>query len=264
MSLRVAGIQRDITWEDRDDNLATAADEVTRAVATGADLVVLPEMFATGFSMATDLTGEPPDGPTATFLRESSQRHGIWVGGTFACTGDHAPLATNRFLLAGPEGQVHVYDKIHPFSHAGEDDHFTPGRSLEVVEVDGVRVALFVCYDLRFPSVFWQLADRVDLYVVPANWPAARSHHWRSLLVARAIENQAFVLGVNRVGIGRRLDGKDLPYTGDSMLVDPLGTIIAEATGQPGMVMGQVDPTMVTDVRSTLRFLPDRHFSADL
>ncbi len=261
--LVVVGIQPDLAWEQRDVNLAAAGVSVARAADLGAGLIVLPEMFPTGFSMDTDTTAEPPDGPSASFLVDAASRHGAWLAGSFACLVDGDDRPTNRLLLAGPDGTTHHYDKIHPFSHAGEDDHFAPGRTTTVVDVAGVRVAPFVCYDLRFANVFWDLAPDVDLYLVPANWPTARREHWTTLLRARAIENQAWVLGVNRVGVGKRLDGGDLPYPGDSMLVDPLGATVSTAAGQEGMVHGTVDTDEVARVRDRLRFLPDRRFSAD-
>ncbi len=263
--LQVAGVQADLAWEDRDTNLALLGREVSRAAANGARLVVLPEMFPTGFSMHTEVTAEAADGPSATFLRDAAMMTGAWTAGSFACRdGGPDDRPTNRLLLASPGGDLHHYDKVHPFSHGGEADHFAPGRRLVVVDVEDVRVALFVCYDLRFANVFWELAPDVDLYVVPANWPTRRRRHWQALLTARAIEDQAFVLGVNRVGVGRRVDGGDLPYGGDTMLVDPWGATVAAMADQPGLVMGAVDTDAVAEVRSQLAFLPDRHFSDDL
>lgn len=263
--LVVVGIQADLAWEDRDVNLAMFGREVARAAVNGAGLVVLPEMFPTGFSMNTEVTAEPADGPSATFLHDAARSTGAWVAGSFACRdGGPDERPTNRLLLAAPDGTTHHYDKVHPFSHGGETDHFAPGRRLVVVDVQGVRLAPFVCYDLRFANVFWELAPDVDLYVVPANWPTRRSQHWRALLTARAIENQAFVLGVNRVGTGQRVDGGDLPYGGDTTLVDPWGATVATMADQPGLVMGTVDTDEVARVREQLAFLPDRRFSADL
>jgi predicted amidohydrolase len=215
--------------------------------------------------MATDVTAEPVDGPSATFLHDAAARTGAWTMGSFACADGGADgRPTNRLLLASPDGSSHHYDKVHPFSYAGEDDHFAPGHTTGVVDVAGVRVAPFVCYDLRFANVFWALGPDVDLFVVPANWPSPRRGHWRTLLQARAIENQAWVMGLNRVGTGRTIDGRELPYSGDSMVVDPLGAVVASAADQPTLVMATVDTDRVADVRDRFRFLPDRRFSADL
>jgi predicted amidohydrolase len=122
------------------------------------------------------------------------------------------------------------------------------------VAVRDVRVSPFVCYDLRFADEFWAVAPRTDCYLVVANWPASRRHHWRSLLVARAIENQAYVVGVNRVGV----DGNGLAYAGDSMIVDPLGEVLASASEIETIVMADIDPAVVADVRARFPFLADR------
>lgn len=257
MTLAVAGVQADLAWEDADANHAMARMEVGRAVAAGARLVVLPEMFPTGFSMATDVVAEAPDGPTATLMADLAARHDAWVAGSFACRPDDG-RPTNRLLVVGPDGAGVHYDKVHPFTYGGEDDHYRGGDEAVVADVDGVRVGLTVCYDLRFANLYWDLGPDVDLFVVPANWPCARREHWRALLVARAIENQCFVLGVNRVGTGRRIDGGDLDYCGDSMLIDPLGQVVASAAATPNLVMGIVDPVEVADVRDRFRFLQDR------
>src|SRR4051794_17958874 len=147
--------------------------------------------------------GEPEDGPSADFLHEQAARHGIWVGGS--CPeippgpgggGERAAaLPYNSFVLAGPDGTTHRYRKLHPFTHAGEHERFRAGEKPLTVEVDGLRITPFICYDLRFADVFWTAAADTDVYLVPANWPSPRRQHWRTLLRARAIENQAYVVG---------------------------------------------------------------------
>lgn len=256
-TLQVAGVQADLAWQDRDANHAMARTEVGRAAALGARLVVLPEMFPSGFSMDTARVAEAQDGPSAELLVDLAARHDVWTAGTFACRHDSG-LPTNRFLVAGPDGEVTTYDKVHPFTHGDEADHYVGGTRLRVAEVDGVRLGLAVCYDLRFANLFWTLGPGVDGFLVPANWPCARAAHWRALLVARAIENQAYVLGVNRVGVGRRLGGGDLDYCGDTMLVDPMGATLAAASGQSNLVLGTIDTDEVAQVRDRFRFLPDR------
>jgi predicted amidohydrolase len=252
--LRVAAIQHVIVWEDREANLAALAEPVKAAAGDGARVVALTEMFAVGFSMATDRTAEPPDGPTTTWLREQAAATGAWVGGSVPVLAPGAPLPTNRFTLAGPGGELHTYDKRHPFSYAGEDQHFAAGDELVTVSIEGVRVSLAVCYDLRFANQFWAQAAGTDLYLLVANWPAPRAHHWRSLLLARAIENQAYVVGVNRVGP----DGSGLDHAGGSLVVDPLGEVLADAGSTAGVVAADVDPAVVADVRARLPFLQDR------
>jgi predicted amidohydrolase len=148
---------------------------------------------------------------------------------------------------------VSRYAKIHPFSYSGEHEHYAAGDRYLTVDVDGLRVSVFVCYDLRFADEFWALAEATDLYVVPANWPEARREHWRSLLRARAIENQAYVLGVNRVGAA-----KDLPYLGDSAVIDPMGRTLAEASVGETVLLADVDAHIVNQTRAEFPFLPDR------
>jgi predicted amidohydrolase len=156
-------------------------------------------------------------------------------------------------VLAAPDGTVHRYAKIHPFTYGREDEHYAAGDRHVVVDVEGLRVALFVCYDLRFADEFWRLAPSTDAYLVVANWPASRRHHWQSLLTARAIENQAYVVGVNRVGNGGGLD-----YCGDSRIVDPLGETLASAAHTESIVIADIEPATVQDVRSRFPFLQDR------
>jgi predicted amidohydrolase len=149
---------------------------------------------------------------------------------------------------------VHRYRKIHPFSYSGEHERYDAGDQLTTVDVDGVRCSLFVCYDLRFADEFWAVADRTDCYLVPANWPAARREHWRTLLRARAIENQAYVVGVNRVG-----EGGGLAYAGDSAIIGPFGEELADgADAGEAVLLADVDPAHVAEVRARYPFLSDR------
>lgn len=258
MPLTIAGIQSDTVWEDPPANFERLRPRVEAAVAAGADLVLLPEMFACGFSMNTQRTGEPVGGPSTTFLVDTAADVGAWVGGTLPELAAGADRPTNTFVLAGPDGTVHRYAKIHPFTYADEHDHFAAGDQLVTVTIGGVRCSLFVCYDLRFADEFWQLADSTDCYLVPANWPTPRREHWTALLRARAIENQAYVVGVNRVGEGRRRDGGPLAYPGDSMIIDPLGQVLAAAAEVETTLLAPIDERIVADVRARFPFLQDR------
>ena len=249
--MKVAAVQHDIVWEDRDATLARVAPMVARAVDEGARLVVLPEMFAVGFSMAPQRVAEPPGGPTSSWLAEQATTHGVWIGGSVPEQGDGRPR--NVLVLAAPDGTVHRYTKIHPFTYSGEHEHYDAGDRLVTVDVDGLRVSLFVCYDLRFADEFWGLAHDTDLYVVVASWPAKRSHHWRSLLIARAIENQAYVVGCNRVGAGN-----GIAYSGDSRIIDPLGEILASAAQSESILFADISAERVAEVRDRFRFLQDR------
>jgi predicted amidohydrolase len=253
MSLRVAVIQHDIVWESREETLRALAPRVARAAADGARLIVLSEMFAVGFSMNIDLTAEPDNGPTTEWLFEQARRHGAWVGGTIPVRDDGEQLAYNTFVFAGPSGDVRRYRKIHPFTYGGEREAFAAGAEIISLEIDGVRVTPFVCYDLRFADVFWESAAATDVYVVSANWPETRRRHWTSLLAARAIENQAYVVGCNRVGTGGKLT-----YVGDSAVLSPMGDVLASAAEVEATLVVDVDPARVAEVRERFPFAADR------
>jgi predicted amidohydrolase len=267
--MRIAAVQHDIVWEDRDANFDRLAPQVARAVGAGAELVLLTETFSTGFSMTPGI-GEPEGGPSAQFLAARAAEHGVWVGGTCpeiaagsggvgggdsgGVGGGDTELPYNSFVLAGPDGEVHRYRKLHPFTHAGEHERFRAGEKPVTVTVGGLRVTPFICYDLRFADVFWRAAPETDVYLVPANWPSPRRLHWQTLLQARAIENQAYVVGCNRVGTAG--DGTD--HVGDSRIVSPMGELLATAAGVETIVLADVDAAEVTATRDRLRFLPDR------
>ena len=252
--MRIAAVQHDIIWEDAAATRAHLEPWVARAAATGADLVSLTEMFATGFSMATERTAEPPDGPTTSWMVEQAAAHGVWLAGSVPERPPGADRPSNTLRLVAPDGAVHRYAKIHPFSYGGETDHFAPGSATLTVEIAGLRVTPFVCYDLRFADVFWDAARDTDAYLVVANWPASRRDHWRALLDARAIENQAYVVGVNRIGAG----GNGLDYAGDSRILAPGGEVLATAARDETLLLADLDPAEVRQVRDAFPFLRDR------
>jgi predicted amidohydrolase len=251
--MRIAAVQHDIVWEDRDANFERLTPTIAQAVGAGAELVLLTETFSTGFSMTPGI-GEPEGGPSAQFLQGQAAEHGVWVGGTCPEIADDGELPYNSFVLAGPDGTVHRYRKLHPFTHAGEHERFRAGEKPMTVSICGLRVTPFICYDLRFANVFWDAAPDTDVYLVPANWPSPRRHHWQTLLVARAIENQAYVVGCNRVGNA----GDGTEHVGDSRIVSPMGELLATASGVETIVLADVDPAQVGATRERLRFLPDR------
>jgi predicted amidohydrolase len=229
---------------------------VAAAAASGARLALLTETFSTGFAVDSDDLGEPQGGASSQFLSDMATTHDMWVGGSCPeVPTDHGTDARphNVFVLTAPDGTQHRYRKIHPFTYGGEDKSFRAGDQLVTVQVDDLRVSLFVCYDLRFADEFWQLAADTDLYLVTANWPEARRAHWMSLLQARAIENQAYVVGCNRIGAGG-----GLTYSGDSRIVDPLGELLATAAHTESILLADVDAQRVADVRDRFRFLQDR------
>jgi len=255
--LRVAAVQHDIVWNDRAANFERLAAPIAGAVASGAGLVLLSETFSTGFCFDLPGVAEAEGGPSAQFLSSMAAEHGVWVGGSCPELGSNAPAgdqrASNVFVLAGPDGTAHRYSKIHPFSHADEERHVRAGTDFLTVEVEGVRLSLFVCYDLRFADEFWGLAKATDAYLVVANWPAKRRQHWSALLRARAIENQAYVVGVNRVGAGGGLD-----YSGDSAIIDPAGELLASGAGGETVLLADIDTERVASTRDHFRFLQDR------
>ena len=259
--MRFAVVQHDIVWEDRAANFARLAPQVARAAGAGAEFVLLSETFSTGFSMTPGI-GEPEGGPSARFLLEQAAEHGVWVAGSCpevapdagGVGGDDAELPYNSFVLAGPDGTVHRYRKLHPFTHGGEHERFRAGEKPVTVEVGGLRVTPFICYDLRFADVFWSAALDTDVYLVTANWPAARRLHWQTLLQARAIENQAYVVGCNRVGTA----GDGTEHTGDSRIVSPMGELLATAAGVETVLVADVDPAEVAATRQRLQFIADR------
>ena len=254
-TLRVAAIQHDIVWNDRDANFARLAPLIGAAAAAGAGLVLCTETFSTGFVVDGDLAGEPEGGPSSSFLVEQAARHDVWVGGSCAevAPADDDRRPYNSFVLAGPDGSTHRYRKIHPFTHAGEEKHFRAGNELITVDIGGLRCTLLVCYDLRFADEFWSTARDTDAYLVIANWPSKRRLHWQVLLQARAIENQAYVVGVNRVGEG---GGND--YTGDSRIVDPQGELLASAAIGETTLLADLAASRVRDTREHFRFMQDR------
>jgi predicted amidohydrolase len=251
--MKVALIQHDIVWEDADATRAHIEPMIAQAVAAQARLIVLPEMYATGFSMRLANVAEDEGGPNETFIVEQAIEHDCWIVGTVAQWAPGREMGANVAILAGPDGSVHRYVKIHPFSYGGEDKYYVAGKDFLTVDIDGVRVSVFICYDLRFADEFWQRAHETDCYVVPANWPAPRREHWQTLLRARAIENQAYVVGVNRVGAA-----KSLQHKGDSAVIDPLGVVLTTASDIETVLFADIDVARVQQVRDEFPFLPDR------
>ena len=251
--MKVAGIQHDVVWEDRDATLARLEPQLRAAAGTGARLVVLTEMFPVGFSTEPERMAEREGGPTTEFLRTQASELAVWLCGSVPTHPSGGGRPVNRLLLAGPGGELRHYDKIHPFTYSGEHEHYAAGAERVTFDVEGVRVTPFVCYDLRFADEFWAMAPATDCYVVVANWPAARRTHWQALLVARAIENQAYVVGVNRIG-----EGGGLHYSGDSRIIDPLGEILAAGAGGETILLADVDPGVVAETRQRYPFLTDR------
>lgn len=252
--MEVAAIQHDIAWEQPAATFEIVRPLIAEAAEGGAEMIVLTEMFSTGFSMNAPEIAEPLDGPAATFLMDQAIELGVTLVGSVATRHPSFELPVNLATIALPDGEVHHYAKIHPFSFAGEDRHYSAGTTFCTVEINDVSCTFFICYDLRFADEFWATAPVTDCYVVLANWPAARQSHWDVLLRARAIENQAYVLAANRVGD----DGDELAHRGGSTLIDPLGEVVAVAYDEPAVVTGTVDPAVVRRIRRRFPFANDR------
>lgn len=249
--MRIALIQMDLAWEAVEENHRRADALLAEAKRRGAELALLPEMFSTGFSMDSARIAQPPGGPSEAFLRGAARDLGLTILATVPEAGEPAPR--NMALLVAPDGSLHRYAKIHPFSFAGEDEAYAAGDRLVTATVGSLRVTPFVCYDLRFPEPFRAVADDTDLFAVVANWPEARSAHWKTLLRARAIENLAYVAGVNRVGEGGRLR-----YAGDSAVISPWGETLVEGGDQEVVLVCDIEAEAVADARRRFPALRDR------
>jgi predicted amidohydrolase len=244
----------DLVWHDRLANHARARELAEKARRQDAELFVLPEMFATGFSMDTSVTAEPLDGPTPTFLRTLARELEMAVVGGFVLARSLDTRPMNVALAVDRRGEhLALYAKMHLIALLGEDGSYEPGGGPVSFDLGPIRAAAFVCYDLRFPELFRAVVDACGLVMVIASWPSTRQPHWDLLLQARAIESQCFVVGVNRVG-----EGGGYTFTGGSAIIDPLGQILANAGDEERLVIADLNPAKVTEVRAALPFLRDR------
>ncbi|MEP6994908.1 MAG: carbon-nitrogen family hydrolase [Acidobacteriota bacterium] len=249
--MKAALVQLDIAWEDVAENHRRSAALLERAAREGAKLAVLPEMFSTGFSMSPDRVAQPVGGASERFLTERARALHLWLIASIPERGEGRPR--NVALVVSPRGEVTRYAKIHPFSFAGEDREYSGGDRIVTVEIEGLRVTPFICYDLRFPEPFRLAAEVTDVFAVVANWPERRESHRRVLLQARAIENLAFVLGVNRAG-----EGDGVRYAGRSVAFSPWGEVLAEAADGEDVVFCELDATEVREARERFPVLKDR------
>ncbi len=247
-------LQYDIAWENKPANFEKVRQLLAAAAPEKESLVVLPEMFATGFSMNTEAVAEPYGGQTEQFLAGLAREFGVAiVAGVAACARDGC--ARNKALVFSPDGALlGFYAKMRPFTPGGELQYYVPGERPLVVSWNGCTFSPFVCYDLRFPEIFRLVAatKAPELFVVIANWPAKRVEHWVRLLQARAIENQAYVVGVNRVGRDPYYD-----YCGRSLVVDFNGDIVADGGAGEGAVKARLDLDSLRRYRQGLPFLAD-------
>lgn len=239
-TLTVTTIQTNLHWEDKYANLQSLEKKIL-AIKEKTEIVVLPEMFSTGFSMQPQKLAEKMDGPTVTWMKRLAAEKKIILTGSVII--EEEGHYYNRLIWMLPNGHYGVYDKHHRFAFAGEDKQYSAGNRRLIASVKGWRINLMVCYDLRFPVWSRQTPSSLaedergldqdagaqleyDLLIYVANWPERRCHAWKTLLPARAIENQCYVVGVNRVG----KDGHDIYHSGDSMIIDPLGEVLYQET----------------------------------
>lgn len=262
--MRISIVQASLHWENAAANRRMFSEKIAPLRGL-TDLVILPEMFTTGFSMNAAALAESMDGPTVEWMAGTAQTLETAVTGSFICR-EHGRFY-NRLLWVFPDGNIRQYDKKHLFTLAEEDRHYTSGRERITVEWKDWRICPLICYDLRFP-VWSRNAYRggpsdgrrgsrdegfYDLLIYVANWPNRRNHHWKSLLNARAIENQAFVAGVNMVG----KDGNGFEYSGDSCLIDFSGQNICQISGHEGVFTAELSLAELREYRERLPFLHD-------
>lgn len=213
-NLKITLIQPNIIWEDISANLEKYTQMVEKIEST--DIIILPEMFTTGFSMSPEKLKEPMNGSSVHWMKNSARKSNAALVGSLII--EENKQIFNRLVWAFPDGKTEFYDKRHLFSMGDEHNHYSAGNSKLIVEFRGWKFCPLICYDLRFP-VWSRNAENYDVLIYVANWPAARHHVWKNLLVARAIENQSYCIGLNRVG----KDGAGLNYLGDSALISPKG-----------------------------------------
>lgn len=252
--MNVIALQFDIAWENKPANFEKVRGLIAQAKPPRDSLVVLPEMFATGFSMNVDTIAELGEGPTQQFLANTAIAFGVFLIAGAARRG-HDGRARNQALAFSPAGElIGTYTKMHPFTPGGETDHYTAGEQPTAFRWIDCQVSPFVCYDLRFPESFREVAAtyQPELFTVIANWPEKRIHHWVRLLQARAIENQAYVAGVNRVG-----SDPFYAYPGRSLIIDPQGEIITDAGDREGVIRAELDLATLRKYREGLPFLAD-------
>lgn len=249
-NLRITTVQSKLHWKDISSNLKMF-DEKLEGLAGKTDLVILPEMFTTGFTMEPADVAEKMDGSAVVWMKEKANNLNAVITGSLILEEDGNYY--NRVIWMRPDGTFDRYDKRHLFTLAGEHEVFTKGEEKLITEWKGWKICPLVCYDLRFP-VWSRNTEGYDLLIYMANWPEKRSHHWRTLVMARAIENQCFVAAVNRVG----RDEMSLNYIGHSSIIDYSGQLIYQAAEVEGLFTCEISKPEMQEYRSKLRFLPDQ------
>lgn len=251
-SLNVCIIQSCLHWENHQANLDMFEEKIEQ-VKAGTELVVLPEMFTTGFSMNPTQLAEEMNGKTVEWMKRIAIEKRIVLTGSIIIKENEQYF--NRLIWMLPNGEFGIYDKHHLFSYAEEDKHFSAGNKRLITSVKGIKINTQVCYDLRFP-IWSRLAteNEYDILLYVANWPARRSHAWKTLLQARAIENQCFVIACNRVGE----DGNEIKYSGDSCVINPLGEIVISKENDEDFLYYTIQKSEIESVRNQYPFAKDK------
>lgn len=251
--LRLALVQTHLHWQDAEANLGMLEQKI-RGISGKPHVIVLPEMFTTGFTMQPDAVAEAPQGRTFLWMKQMAAEKKSVVTGSYVVVENG--LFYNRLIWMLPNGQFGAYDKRHLFGYAGENQRYTAGKKRLVASVNGWKILLQICYDLRFPVWARQSPGsepEYDLILYVANWPEKRIAAWRTLLAARAIENQSFVVGVNRTGE----DPNNNYYNGSSMVVDALGNVVEQVNGVEQVIKVELNKSELLNVRNHFPFLDD-------
>ncbi|WP_334056138.1 amidohydrolase [Polaribacter sp. P097] len=249
--LHVAGIQADLIWENPAENLKCFEDKI-KNLSTNTDLVVLPEMFTTGFTMQPKNVAESMNGLSITWMKKMANEYDIAITGSLVI--EDGNQFYNRLVFIQPSGKIDVYDKRHSFTLAGEHKVYSSGTERIIIDFKGWKICPLICYDLRFP-VWARNTENYDILIYMANWPDTRIKAWRTLLKARAIENMSYTIGVNRTG----LDANNYQYSGSSLIVDCLGETLSNlAENEVGIISAILKKDHQNKVRNKLGFLKDK------
>ena len=249
-TIKITTFQSYLFWENIDKNLQNLGLRLS-SIREKTDLIVLPEMFSTGFSMNPSKLAEEMGGKTMKWMLEQARKFESVVTGSIIIKEDNKHY--NRLIWMRPDGTYEYYDKRHLFGLGEEDQHYTAGTKKLFVELNGWKICPVICYDLRFPVWLRNTNEEYDMLLIVANWPERRSLHWRSLIPARAIENQAFVVAVNRVGH----DGNEVYHSGDSMCIDPNGKVIYYKPNDEDLYTFSIKKDDVIVARESFPFLKD-------
>jgi omega-amidase len=249
-TLKITTFQAYLFWENIEKNLQNLGLRLS-SIREKTDLIVLPEMFSTGFSMNAEKLAEEMDGRSMKWMLEQARKFECVVTGSLIIKDNKKYY--NRLIWMRPDGTYEYYDKRHLFSLGDEDDHYTNGNKKLFVELNGWKICPVICYDLRFPVWLRNQNEDYDMLLIVANWPEKRSLHWRTLIPARAVENQCFVVGVNRVGH----DGQEVYHSGDSMCIDPNGKVIYYKPNDEDLYTFSINKEDVEIARASFPFLKD-------